>query len=130
MFFRITNDVQLRWFHYRIIHRILATNTLLYKIGIEDSDLCTFCKCNAETLSHLFWECYYVPILTSEFRWDIKNDQSWNTRINISQRNKWAHSDTRHARGEIKCLGRESIAGLLRQPSIMIMKCGVILCHC
>jgi hypothetical protein len=60
IFFKITDDIQLRWFHYRIVRRILATNTLLFKIGIEESDLCTFCKCNAETLGHLFWECRYV----------------------------------------------------------------------
>ena len=60
LFFKITNDVQLRWFQYRIVHRIIATNTYLCKIGIVESELCTFCRCNAETICHLFWECEYV----------------------------------------------------------------------
>lgn len=31
LFFKITNDIQLKWFNYRIVHRILATNTFLCK---------------------------------------------------------------------------------------------------
>lgn len=60
LFFKITNDIQLRWFNYRIIHRILATNTFLCKIGITNTNLCSFCKIYPETLCHLFWECEFV----------------------------------------------------------------------
>lgn len=60
LFFKITNDIQLRWFNYRIVHRILATNTFLCKIGTTNTNLCSFCKIYPETLCHLFWECEYV----------------------------------------------------------------------
>lgn len=56
LFFKITKDVQLRWFNYRIVHQIFATNTYLYKFGIADSELCKFCGYNAETLGYLFWK--------------------------------------------------------------------------
>ena len=54
-------DTQLRWFQYKVIHRILGTNCLLYKMGISDSPLCTFCKDKPETIVHLLWEC---PVTT------------------------------------------------------------------
>ena len=52
-----TADVRQRWFQYRIIHRILATNSYLFKIGIVASPLCTFCKQVPETIVHLFCDC-------------------------------------------------------------------------
>ena len=55
--FLITNDVKVQWFQYRIIHRILGTNSLLNKMKITDDPLCTFCKQSEENLEHLFWEC-------------------------------------------------------------------------
>ena len=37
--FKYTNDINLRWFNYRIVHRILATNDYLFKIKIRNSNL-------------------------------------------------------------------------------------------
>lgn len=65
-----TSDIKLKWFQIRITHRIISTNTFLYKIGIAASALCTFCNNEAEDLFHLYWTC---PI-TSNF-W--KSFQTW-----------------------------------------------------
>ena len=40
----LCTDVSLRWCQYRIIHRILGTNSFLNKIRVIDSNLCTFCN--------------------------------------------------------------------------------------
>ena len=39
-----TSDTRLKWFQYRILHRVLTTNDYLYKRKVIDSDGCTFCK--------------------------------------------------------------------------------------
>ena len=52
-----TNDINLRWVNYRIAHRILATNDYLFKIKIRNSNLCSFCGNEVETLKHLFISC-------------------------------------------------------------------------
>lgn len=57
-----TADVKLRWFQFRLTHRILSCNCFLVKIGVKDSNLCTFCLEEPEDLVHLFWSC---PIITS-----------------------------------------------------------------
>lgn len=63
-------EVKLRWFQYRIIHRIISTNTFLYKIGIADSQQCTFCQDFPEKISHLFTRCRIVRGLIQEAsRW-------------------------------------------------------------
>ena len=54
---RQTKDVKLRWFQYRIVHRIISTNTYLYKIRIVQSPLCSFCNKEPESISHLFCHC-------------------------------------------------------------------------
>ena len=45
--------------------------------------MCTFCKCNAETLSHLFWECYYVNEIWESLEIWIK--EKFNLDIPITQ---------------------------------------------
>ena len=40
--FVTTEEVKLRLFQYRILNRILATNSLAYKLNLIDSEHCTF----------------------------------------------------------------------------------------
>lgn len=68
--FETTKDIKLRWFQYRISHRILSTNVFLVKIGLANNELCSFCKEVPETLEHLFWYCNIVTQFWKKFnRW-------------------------------------------------------------
>ena len=58
--FFLTKDSMLQWFQYRINHRLLGTNRLMFKMGIVDKENCSFCNHFSETILHLFWECRYV----------------------------------------------------------------------
>ena len=40
---RVVNDNDIAWFQYRIIHRILGTQSLLFKMSIKDSENCLLC---------------------------------------------------------------------------------------
>ena len=51
-----TSDSKLRWFQLRILHNILTTNKSVSKYKPEQTELCTFCKQNPETIVHIFWE--------------------------------------------------------------------------
>ena len=55
-----TGNTYLQTFHYRIINRIISTNTFLYRIGKFESPMCTFCNEDSETLYHILWECKIV----------------------------------------------------------------------
>ena len=53
-----TKDTKIIIFQLRLLHRRLATNDYLNKIGIRDNDICTFCRTEKETLFHLrVWSC-------------------------------------------------------------------------
>jgi len=54
--FQITRDTYTQWFQARIIHRILGTNSLLFKMNITNTKMCTFCGSVEETLIHIFLE--------------------------------------------------------------------------
>ena len=41
--FWCTKETKLREFQFKFLHRGIATNDFLYKIGIKQSDSCTFC---------------------------------------------------------------------------------------
>ena len=48
--FIVTKETKLMMFQYKIIHRILPTNSLLYKIKIVDSPTCPFCPHEIHTI--------------------------------------------------------------------------------
>ena len=55
--FKYTKCTKLITFHFKLMHRRIATNTFLNKIGIKDSKKCSFCEDEPEHLLHLFWNC-------------------------------------------------------------------------
>ena len=63
-----TSDTKLKWFQYRILYRVLTTNDYLYKRKVIDSNRCTSCKTEKETISHLLWDWTYTEIF-----WITKN---------------------------------------------------------
>ena len=66
-------------FQYRLINYILYTNVLLYKIGIVESPLCSFCCREDETIYHLFYFCEIIKDFWNKFTdfWqEISNDQN------------------------------------------------------
>ena len=55
--FYSTKATKLIIFQFKLLHRRLATNDFLNKIGIRENDICTFCRTEKESLFHLFWSC-------------------------------------------------------------------------
>ena len=75
---KCTSEVKLRWFQFRLLNRILGTNTLMVKIGKTNNPLCTFCGLADESLFHLFWECSFTQKVWRDF-------QNWvKTKLNIN----------------------------------------------
>ena len=62
------------------LHRRIATNDFLFKIGLKQADSCSFCGEFTETLAHLFWYCSY----TQKFWKDIYQWITQNTILNKS----------------------------------------------
>lgn len=66
----VTNSSKLRSFQFRLLNHAIITNVQLKKWGILNSDLCTFCDRDKETIVHLFWECVKVkPIWEKIIQW-------------------------------------------------------------
>ena len=60
LLYRSSIDNKMRNFQFQLIHRKIATQIFLYKIGISTSSMCTFCENHEQTLSHLFVNCEKV----------------------------------------------------------------------
>jgi len=52
--------IKLRSFQIKLNFRAIVTNIALHSFGLKDSENCSFCKANPETLMHVF--CDY-PIV-------------------------------------------------------------------
>ena len=83
---KLTTSSYSKWFQLRILHRILATNTFLFRINIRDNNKCTFCTSEPESLVHLFYDCPHVKIFwLNLFQWLQEECPHINT-INLSPR--------------------------------------------
>ena len=51
--FKVTNEVKIIMFHYKVIHNVLPTRATLYRDGISESPLCNLCNIEKQTLHHL-----------------------------------------------------------------------------
>ena len=67
-----------QYFQFRLLHRILATNETLFGWKLIDSDICSFCEEEIETLCHIFLECEVVKIFWCQLK-------SWiNKKLNVN----------------------------------------------
>ena len=64
---RCCRNTYLKCFQYKLLHRIIPTNTFLYKIHISDTRKCTFCTIYDETIEHLLYECVFVQTFWENF---------------------------------------------------------------
>ena len=55
-------------FQYKILNKIMFTNTKLFKIGFIESDKCSFCKIYKEDLYHLFYDCSHARSFWDTFK--------------------------------------------------------------
>ena len=67
--FKVTLNQRLQYFQFRILHRIIGVNKLLFVMGIATNNRCSLCSDSIETISHLFWECN----ITKKFILQIQN---------------------------------------------------------
>ena len=65
--FRLTKNTKLQWFQFRINHKILSTNSFLQKIKLKDTNTCTFCRSETETIERILWDCEIVQALLDDF---------------------------------------------------------------
>ena len=68
----------MRVFQFKILHRILSTNKLLFQSKIKEDSKCIHCG-QEETLEHLLWYCD-----TATHFWKMF-EQLWNTKMSNCQ---------------------------------------------
>ena len=65
--FRVTNEVKLSVFQYKIIHNIVYTNKLLHKMKKKQQPDCPYCHGIDQTPLHLFVECAIAKSFWNKF---------------------------------------------------------------
>ncbi len=80
---KCTQSTELKWLHYKIVHHILPTKTLLFKMKLVDSPLCAFCNIHLETIDHLFWECDCIQQIWKDLNSWISNELQITLKFNI-----------------------------------------------
>ena len=65
--YRTASETYVWSFQYRMLNFILFTNDKLFKIGLSDSDKCSFCGTYSENLYHLFFNCSTVRAFWNRF---------------------------------------------------------------
>ena len=76
---KCTKSTKLIEFQFKFLHRRVATNNFLFRIGLQGDENCSFCPNSSESLVHLFWSCRQ----TSQF-WN--NVTEWLKNLNLLPR--------------------------------------------
>ena len=58
--FKVTNEVKIIMFQYKVIHNVLPTRATLYRDGISESPLCNLYYTEKQTLHHLLINCTLI----------------------------------------------------------------------
>lgn len=53
-------DVKIKWFQMRIVHRIIGTNVVLKEMGVKENSNCNFCFECKDDIDHIFWHCVSI----------------------------------------------------------------------
>ena len=61
-------EIKLKWFQIRLVHRIIATNVVLMHMGIENDITCSFCRQDRDSINHIFWSCTHVRSFWEQFQ--------------------------------------------------------------
>jgi exonuclease III len=61
------NEVKLKWFQMKIYYRILVTNSILARMKVMDSNECSFCNQEKDTVYHYLWDCTHVQLFWNDF---------------------------------------------------------------
>ena len=64
--FKVTEDIRLAIFQFKIIHRILPTNATLFRDSLVQQEQCHLCN-EKQTLKHLFVTCPFVQSFWTQF---------------------------------------------------------------
>ena len=54
---KVCIETSLRDFQFKVLNYITCTNILLKKIGVVDSDICSFCNLSREKIEHTLFNC-------------------------------------------------------------------------
>jgi hypothetical protein len=79
------NDVNMKWFQMRIIHRIIGTNVVLKEMGVTDNNKCSFCFIAKDTIQHIFWECTFSQQFWTRFVILVNEKCSVSYRLRMSE---------------------------------------------
>ncbi len=77
-----TRSAKLRYFQFQILHCTLVTNRKLKLWKIKESEMCSFCELEVESISHLLFDCLHIKIFWFRLKsWLIKKT---NNRIDFN----------------------------------------------
>lgn len=84
--FKSTIDINMRWFQFKILNRILYMKDSLLKFQLVVDKQCTFCKNSEETIIHIFCYCPYSNVIWSKL-------EEWlfskiNIKVKLTNQNK------------------------------------------
>lgn len=65
--FRTTRETKMQSLQFRILHRIITCNHLLYRWGMKEEGSCTYCD-QEDTLEHFFYACHSSRTFSSRVK--------------------------------------------------------------
>ena len=65
---KVTTNAYIRLFQYKILNNVLYLNKKLHTLGLSNTQLCSFCRMEEETISNLFYYALICKISGIKFK--------------------------------------------------------------
>ena len=78
-------EIKLKWFQIRLVHRIIATNVVLMHMEIENDITGSFCRQDRDLVNHIFWSCTYVRSFGEQFQIVLNAGCSNTTSVTLNE---------------------------------------------
>ena len=95
-----TQFIELQHFHFKMMHQTLANNEDLYNWKLTDTNLCSFCHEQIETLCHIYLECEVTKHIWTELEDYIALHLDIRMHLNKKTNYVWLY---RKGNGSYKC---------------------------
>ena len=73
LIYSVSIDNYTRYFQYKTLHNFISVNSKLKKWNIIDSNRCSYCFIESETVEHLFTQCPFTVTLYNQIKQWCKN---------------------------------------------------------
>ena len=81
----VTQEARLQELHWKILHTIYPTNIMLQKMGLSNTNKCSYCPAEIDYVEHFFFYCNKIQVLWKYIEQNIYHRYKIRVQLSVEQ---------------------------------------------